>query len=179
VHALIKLALPWDVVPTDSPGPAVRALSDVHPLQDGGPTETSGPAVRALSDVRPAVRVASEVHPPTIKPVLPSGCDAESAQSIASANPLQGWALTVGNAHLERDARAMLTAAKAALGGDLRGGRPIIVQRHIGSLPPYRALIVGFDEAHAIATCMALRRHDAHCIVINPEQLHSANAIWN
>ena len=178
VRPSTRLVLPWDVVPTDSPrGPAVRALSDVHPMKDLGAPETPGPAVRALSDVRPAVRTASEVHPPIIKPVLPSGCDTDAAH--ASAGPLQGWALTVGNAHLERDARAMLSAAKTALGGDLQGGRPVIVQRHVARLPPYRAMIVGYDEARAIATCMTLRRHHAYCIVVNPEQLQSHDAIWN
>jgi hypothetical protein len=73
----------------------------------------------------------------------------------------------------------MLDAAKKALGGDLRGGRPMIVHRLVGALPPYRALIVGFDETRAIATCLRLRRQDVHCVVLNPDQLGSKNAIWN
>jgi D-alanyl-D-alanine carboxypeptidase len=127
----------------------------------------------------PVSPVVAEGRPPTIKPVLPSGCDGDAAHASVSANPLQGWALTVGNAHQERDARTLLDAAKSALGGDLRGGRPLIVQRHIGALPPYRALIVGYDETRAVATCMTLRRLAAHCIVLNPEQLASPAAIWN
>jgi D-alanyl-D-alanine carboxypeptidase len=124
--------------------------------------------------------VVADVRPPALKPVLPSGCSAESVQPAAlGSDPLRGWALTVGNAHQERDARAMLVAAKAALGGDLHGGRGIVVERHVGALPPYRALLVGYDETRAIATCMALRKHDAYCIVINPEQLASPHAIWN
>ncbi|MEJ0069105.1 MAG: hypothetical protein WDO24_10650 [Pseudomonadota bacterium] len=127
-----------------------------------------------------AALAAADAHPPAIKPVLPSGCDAETVRlAVAPPNPLQGWALTVGNTHLERDARALLDAAKTALGGDLRGGRALIVQRHVGALPPFRALVVGYDETRAIATCLKLRRQDVHCIVLNPEQLHSPNAIWN
>jgi D-alanyl-D-alanine carboxypeptidase len=133
----------------------------------------------AAAAARLPFAAAAAGRPPAIKPVLPSGCDAGTASAAALANPLQGWALTVGNAHQERDARALLDAAKTVLGGDLRGGRPLIVQRHIGALPPYRALIVGYDEARAIATCMTLRRQAAHCIVLNPEQLASPYAIWN
>jgi len=133
----------------------------------------------AAEAAHPPVPASADGRPPAIKPVLPSGCDAETAGPAALGNPLQGWALTVGNAHQERDARALLDAAKIALGGDLRGGRPMVVQRNVGALPPYRALIVGYDETRAVATCMALRRHEAHCIVINPEQLASAHAIWN
>jgi D-alanyl-D-alanine carboxypeptidase len=116
-----------------------------------------------------------------IKPVLPAGCDPASATTAALAAPaLQGWALTVGNAHQERDAKAMLDTARTALGGDLRGGRPLIVQRYVGALPPYRALVVGYpNEDKAIATCMKLRRADVHCIVISPEQLAARHAIWN
>jgi D-alanyl-D-alanine carboxypeptidase len=118
-----------------------------------------------------------------IKSVLPSGCDAARPASttvaLAGADPLHGWALTVGNAHQERDAKALLEAARGALGGDLRGGRPLIVQRSVGALPPYRVLVVGYDQTRAIATCLKLRRVDIHCIVLNPEQVHAAHAIWN
>jgi D-alanyl-D-alanine carboxypeptidase len=129
---------------------------------------------------------AAEVEPGApaikIKSVFPT-CDAETqragALAAVAAMPLRGWALTVGNAHQERDAKALLEAVRKALGGDLRGGRPMIVQRHVGSLPPYRALVVGFDETRAIATCLKLRRLDVHCIVLNPEQLAAPHALWN
>jgi D-alanyl-D-alanine carboxypeptidase len=133
----------------------------------------------AAETARVPVSALVDGRPPTIKPVLPSGCDGETVRAAAAVNPLQGWALSVGNAHQENDARAMLEAAKKTLRGDLRGGRPLVVQRNVGALPPYRALIVGYDETRAIATCMALRHRNAHCIVINPEQLASAHAIWN
>jgi hypothetical protein len=55
----------------------------------------------------------------------------------------------------------------------------MVVHRHVGGLPPYRALIVGFDETRAIATCLRLRRQDVHCVVLNPDQLGAKNAIWN
>jgi D-alanyl-D-alanine carboxypeptidase len=127
-----------------------------------------------------AAAILVDGRPPAIKPVLPSGCDAESARlAVAPADPLRGWALTMGNTHLERDARGLIEAAKKALGGDLRGGRPLVVERHAGALPPYRALVVGFDETHAIATCFKLRHLDIHCIVLSPELLHSPYAIWN
>ena len=151
--------LPKDALPAGTPEPAAG------PVAAAAATMSAGGAPPPL---------------PAIKPVLPSGCGAESAQPAAlGSDPLRGWALTVGNAHQQRDARAMLDAAKTALGGDLRGGRPVIVERHIGALPPYRALIVGYDEARATATCMTLRRREAYCIVLNPEQLASPHAIWN
>ena len=117
----------------------------------------------------------------TVRPVLPAGCDPASAMTAALGVPaLQGWALTVGNAHLERDAKTMLDTARAAVGGDVSGGRPVIVKRYVGALPPYRALFIGYQtEEKAIATCMRLRRADVHCIVISPEQLASRHAIWN
>jgi D-alanyl-D-alanine carboxypeptidase len=129
--------------------------------------------------VTPASLTTADAKPPTIKPVLPSGCDSATSSPNAVANPLTGWAFTVGNAHQERDAKALIAAAKAALGGDLRGGRPMVVQRHVGGLPPYRALIAGFDETKAIATCLRLRRQDVHCVVLNPEQLGAKNTLWN
>lgn len=145
-------------------------------LQAGFTGKTPKDVALAEAAPQPA---SAEGQPPAIKPVLPSGCDGETVRTAGLANPLQGWALTVGNAHQERDARALLEAAKTALGGDLRGGRPLVVQRNVGALPPYRALITGYDEARAIATCMMLRRREAHCIVLNPEQLASPHAIWN
>jgi len=132
----------------------------------------------AATAITQAAAVA-DARPPAIKPVLPAGCSTEASLPSAAANPLTGWAFSVGNAHQERDARAMLDVAKKALGGDLRGGRPMVVHRLVGALPPYRALIVGFDETRAIATCLRLRRQDVHCVVLNPEQLGSKTAIWN
>ncbi len=124
----------------------------------------------------PATAFKPAVH---IKPVLPGGCDAEPARPGVAPNPLSGWGLTVGNAHQERDAKALIDAARGVLGGDLRGGRPMIVQRHVGGLPPYRALVVGYDETRAIATCLKLRRADVHCVVLSPEQLTARQTIWN
>jgi D-alanyl-D-alanine carboxypeptidase len=153
--------------------------SEVTRLLHAGFTGKLPKDLTAAETARQPVLAVAQGQPPSIKPVLPSGCDGETARAAALANPLQGWALSVGNAHQERDARAMLDAAKKTLQGDLRGGRPLVVQRDVGALPPYRALIVGYDETRAIATCMALRHRNAHCIVINPEQLASAHAIWN
>jgi len=136
------------------------------------------PSLKA--DGRVPVRLAA-----SIKPVLPAGCSSASLTAAGltaglGASPLQGWALTVGNAHQERDAKTLLDTARAALGGNLDGGRPLIVQRYVGALPPYRALVVGYhDEDTAIATCMRLRRADVHCIVLSPEQLAARHAIWN
>ncbi len=141
------------------------------------PAKPDGRGALSFTEVAaPAVKSAIK-----IKPVFPS-CDAEAtrgAPGATAANAPHGWALTVGNAHQERDARALLEAARGALGGDLRGGRPLVVHRHVGSLPPYRALVVGFDETKAIATCLKLRRLDVHCVVINPEQLAAPQALWN
>jgi len=155
-----------------------RRSEVTHLLQAGLAGKLPKGLAAAETAQLPVAAVAAG-RPPTIKPVLPSGCDAEAARASPPANPLQGWALTVGNAHQERDARVLLDSAKTALRGDLRGGRPLIVQRNVGALPPYRALIVGYDETRAIATCMALRRLATHCIVLNPEQLASPYAIWN
>ncbi|MBV8165276.1 MAG: D-alanyl-D-alanine carboxypeptidase [Alphaproteobacteria bacterium] len=141
------------------------------------PAATLTPAAASAGTLTPAG--TGNVKPPVIKAVLPAGCSSEVSLPSAAANPLTGWAFSVGNAHQERDARAMLDNAKRALGGDLRGGRPMVVHRLVGALPPYRALIVGFDETRAIATCLRLRRQDVHCIVLNPEQLGSKTAIWN
>jgi D-alanyl-D-alanine carboxypeptidase len=85
-----------------------------------------------------------------------------------------GWSLEVAGIAQRREALRTARRVIQARRTTLKGGRPLLIPRAGGSKQTYRGLITGLKREPAIATCREMRKDQAFCIVLPPENLRVA-----
>ena len=120
---------------------------------------------------------------PTAPPrVLPQDECGRQAEPLVVKGPpgniLGGWGLTLGAFASQKDAQSRAAAARSRLGDTVNGARTTLVEKKVGKLRRYTALLTNLSQSEAANACRLLQRQKTFCVALGPDALKNSRARW-
>ncbi|UTW12622.1 D-alanyl-D-alanine carboxypeptidase family protein [Marinobacterium rhizophilum] len=101
-----------------------------------------------------------------------SGCERGRAVQAAVVWPIESWGVLLGIYAERSQAQRAVRHARAQLGGALRAGRPLLLERDMEHGTSWKALLIGYRHDNVGAVCLRLRARGLECVAQAPVVLN-------
>jgi D-alanyl-D-alanine carboxypeptidase len=100
-----------------------------------------------------------------------AGCERGGRQARA-VWPIESWGVLLGIYSDRAQAQRAVSKARAQLGGALKAGRPLLLERDMEQGTSWKALLIGYRHDNVGAVCLRLRARNLDCVAQAPVVLN-------